>query len=88
MIGAKDILEKFLITEVAYNFNKNKLEPEEDLLKSGIIDSLAIIKLVSFIEETFKIRIAEEDLIPENFQNIKSIAEYVEQHAEGGSIRL
>ena len=29
MIGAKDILEKFIITEVDYNFNKNKLEPEE-----------------------------------------------------------
>jgi acyl carrier protein len=75
----EEILEKFIINDVINRINKNELLPEEDLLKSGIIDSMAIIKLVSFIEETFNIRIAEEDLIPENFQNIRSMAGYIEQ---------
>lgn len=78
----KEALEKYILSEVIYNKRKNKIESEEDLLKSGIIDSMAIIKLVSFIQEEFNIRIDEEDLIPENFKNIKSMAKYVELNVE------
>jgi acyl carrier protein len=74
-----DALKKFIITEVAVDLDIKSLEPDEDLLGSGIIDSLAILKLVTFLEETFGIKVNDEDIVPENFQNLKSIVEYVER---------
>ena len=61
------VLEKFMIAEIAVDLDKKSLQPEEDLLGSGIIDSMAVLKVILFMEETFSIHIAEEDIVPENF---------------------
>jgi acyl carrier protein len=74
-----DMLEKFILTEVAVDRDKKSLEPDEDLLGSGIIDSMAVMKLVLLLEETFGIEVEDEDIIPENFETLNSLVEYVEQ---------
>ena len=45
----------------------------ESLVESGIIDSLGIMKLVDFIENEFRVKIGDEDLVPENFETIEDI---------------
>ena len=51
---------------------------EDGLLENGIIDSLDMIKLVSFVENEFRIFISDDDLAPENFASINAIAVFVE----------
>jgi len=72
-------LEKVLITEIAVDLNRKSLAPDEDLLEQGIIDSLGIMKLVLFMEETFGIAVAEEEILPENFQCLNNMVKFVEQ---------
>ena len=50
------------------------------LVESGIIDSLGILKVLIFIERNFGFKVQEQDVIPEYFENVKSIASYVERH--------
>jgi len=45
----------------------------EELTQSGIIDSLAIFRLVSFLEETFGVRIADDEIVNENFASVDAI---------------
>ncbi len=40
-------------------------------------DSLALLELVLRVEETFGIRIPDEDLDPDNFRSVASLADYV-----------
>jgi acyl carrier protein len=49
----------------------------DDLLGSNIVDSIGILDLVLFIEKTFSISVEDEELLPETFQSIASMAEYV-----------
>jgi acyl carrier protein len=49
------------------------------LLESGIIDSLGILDVVTYLEHSFQIQVVDEDLVPENFATIQSIAFFVEQ---------
>jgi acyl carrier protein len=72
-------VEKFIIAEVTVGLDKKSLGPDEDLLEQGIIDSLTIMKLAIFLETTFGIEVKNEDIVPENFQNLNSIVEFVEQ---------
>jgi acyl carrier protein len=72
-------VEKFLLTEVATGIDKKSLAPDEDLLMQGIIDSLGILKLVLFMEKSFGIKINNEEMIPENFQTLNALAEFVEK---------
>ena len=62
---------------------KRTLENTDPLLERGILDSLGILDLVAFIEETFSIKVSDEDLVPENFQTIDQIAAFVRSKATG-----
>jgi len=72
-------LEKVLLTEIAVDLGKKSLGPDEDLLEQGIIDSLGIMKLVLFMEETYGIVVADEEVVPENFQTVSMMVRFVEQ---------
>ena len=60
-----------------------KLGSQDALLENGIIDSLGVLDLVSFMEETFAITVMDEELLPENFQTIERLTKFVESKSNG-----
>ncbi len=54
-----------------------EVETDESLLADGMVDSLGMLRLVTFIEETYSIQIPPEDLVIENFFTIDVIASYL-----------
>jgi acyl carrier protein len=70
-------LEKYILTEIAADLGKQALDPAEDLLDQRVIDSLGILKLVSFLEKNYGIQVDDADVVPENFLSLNSIAAYV-----------
>ncbi len=57
---------------------KQKITAETDLLESGVVDSLGVLELVTFLQQEFSLAVADEDLTPENFQSVRSIAAFVQ----------
>jgi acyl carrier protein len=49
----------------------------DSLLEKGVIDSVAMVELVSFIEQTFQIHIRDEELMPENFDSLGAIGVFI-----------
>jgi acyl carrier protein len=49
----------------------------ESLVESGIIDSVGIMKLVDYLEKELRIKITDDDLLPENFDSLDAIAALV-----------
>lgn len=72
------ILENFLPGEDARN-----LSDDTELKESGILDSLSTLKLVTFLEERFKIELEASDLDNANLSSVASIARLVEQKTGG-----
>lgn len=66
------------IKEELLRGRKNDLQPEDDLLGSGIINSLGILQLVSFIEERMSIEIPDEDVVYENFHSVGALTDYLD----------
>jgi acyl carrier protein len=60
---------------------KKALNPKDDLLESGIIDSLGILDLVAFVEKEFGIAVSDEDLLPENFNSVEHLTAFVQNRA-------
>lgn len=54
-------------------------ETEEGLVDKGILDSMAIIRLVSEIDDEFDVEIKVTDLVPENFNTAKAIMSLIER---------
>lgn len=65
------IRDAFLVDQVA---------EDESFLASGIIDSLGVMQLVSFLEAEFGLKVPDTDLIPENFDSVARVAAYVERN--------
>ena len=51
---------------------------DTDLLKTGLIDSLGIMRLVAFLENEYKTTIPAQDLTLENFSSVGTIVAYLE----------
>ncbi len=52
----------------------------EDLFKSGVLDSFALVDFVTLLEEHCVIKVPDADINPANFQTIDAIEAYVTAH--------
>ena len=58
---------------------------EESLLKNGVIDSLGILEVVTFLEKEFGIIVSDEELLPENFESIHNLSDFIWMKTNGAS---
>lgn len=71
------IKDKFLLGDNSINLND-----EDSFLEKGIIDSTGVLELVNFIEETFCIRVEDEELIPDNLDSLNKLSAYIKKKRE------
>ena len=57
------------------------LKVHSDLIGGGLLDSVAMVELIVWIEDRYKFRVNIEDLTPEVFGTVELIAEYVARHS-------
>ncbi len=74
-----------VIKQKMSNFIRNKflsdndfiLSDQDSFLEKGIIDSTGVLELVDYIEETFGIKIDDEELIPDNLDSLENLTNFV-----------
>ena len=52
---------------------------QDSLVDREIIDSVAMLGLISFVEDEFNIRIKDDEILPDNFSTIQSISALVQR---------
>jgi len=65
------------------NENRAPLPPIQDPDEPLQIDSLGLIRLVSFMESDCGIRVEDEELVAENFASLRSLGDLISQKAQG-----
>lgn len=55
----------------------DEIDPEADLIGGGIMDSLALVALITDIEDDFGIELPLDDFDIEAFRSVSSIADFV-----------
>ena len=78
-VEVENTLKHFIATELMYSDDDQALSSDEPLLGSGIVDSLGIMRLVSYIEEEFGVAVPEDQLVPEHFQTVNHLAAFVQR---------
>ena len=51
---------------------------DDELITSGLLDSLSIIRLVHFLEEEFSVTVSGGEIVPKNFNSINAITSFVD----------
>ena len=74
---ARTAIREFVIDRLAPTSGLADVRDEDDLIDSGVIDSLGIFQLVAFLEERFGVAIGDEEITPENFGSVMAIERLV-----------
>ncbi len=68
-----DIIRQYFAKEAG----RPELGEQDSLLEGGILDSLAIVKLIAFLEERFGVELSDDEFDPDNFETIATISELI-----------
>jgi acyl carrier protein len=73
----KDKIKAYI--EETFLFGQGDLEEDTPLIEYHVIDSTGILEVIAFVERTFHLQVGDDEVIPENFNSVKSIASYIER---------
>jgi acyl carrier protein len=72
-----DRVKKFILDQFLPGEDPNALTEGTQLITTGILDSLATLKLITYLEEEFNISVAAHEVDAENLNTIADIARFV-----------
>jgi acyl carrier protein len=79
MIDTRTTVRDYIID--TFLFGDASLMPGDDqsLLQNGIVDSTGVLDLILLVEDKFGLRVADEDVTPENFDSVDRISRFLER---------
>ena len=80
-----ETVRKFVVDNFLFG-EGSQLQDDTSFLQGGIIDSTGILELVTFLEETWSIKVEDAELLPENFDSLKNVAGYLQQKLQPASL--
>ena len=72
-----DQIRAFIIENFLFGDETVMPDNAASLIENEVIDSTAVLELVSFIEETFSVSVADAEIVPANLDSVDAIAAYV-----------
>jgi len=75
-VDTSQIIREYIQKEIA---NGREISNDESLLVAGVLDSLAVVKLVAYVENEFDVEIPDSDFDPDNFESVATITQLIER---------
>lgn len=73
----KDQIREFILEKLAQPKGITSFTDDESLMETGVIDSLGIFRLVSFLEEELRVRVSDDEINAETLKSVNTIEELV-----------
>ena len=84
-LDCSSVLQQYISEELLNG--RMQVDVDDDLLGGEILDSLGIMWLVAFIEETFSVNVPLEDITIQNFRTIEVIDAYLGQRLKQDAVK-
>lgn len=78
MIDHTNTIKDFIIEEFMPDVPVEQLETDYDLLAGGVIDSLGVLRVLVWLEDTFQIPLDDAEIVPESFRSVEAISAFIE----------
>lgn len=76
-MNVKEQIRQFVAENFLFSNNGFDLDDDESFLEAGVVDSLGVLELVTFVEEEFDVQVPDEDIVPDNFDSVDNLATYI-----------
>lgn len=68
---------RYILDNFLYTKPDAQLEEHDRLLERGIVDSMGVMELIAFLQDEFRIKVAEAEITEEHFGSLGAIASFV-----------
>ncbi len=69
-------IRQFIVNSLYYTEDKY-IADEVSFLETGVVDSMGVMELVAFVQSEFGVEVAQEEVVVENFDSIRKLADFV-----------
>ena len=73
----RESLRQFILNNYLFTDDQSALTDDASFLDNGILDSMGILELIDFLDETFGVKVAWDELVPENLDSINSVLKFL-----------
>ncbi|MBD3233093.1 MAG: acyl carrier protein [candidate division Zixibacteria bacterium] len=75
----KGNIRQFIIDNFLMGESSRLSSDKVSFLDSGIVDSTGVLELVTWVEETFRIKIEDDELLPENLDSVDRLSDFIQR---------
>jgi acyl carrier protein len=69
-------IKEFILKNLYFTEN-NTLDDDASFLETGVVDSTGVMELVSFVEAEFGVKVEPQEIVVENFDSVRKVADFV-----------
>jgi len=77
MPPVEQTIREHIAQNILFSSNGYPYPDEASFLEEGIIDSMNVLELVMLVEEKFGIKVGDQDIVPDNFDSVAKLSNYV-----------
>ena len=81
MKPVEELVSAYISENILFSDNGFPYARDDSFLENGIVDSLGVVELVTFIEGKYDIAVNDEEIVPDNFDSVNKIAAFVRRKA-------
>lgn len=78
MTDYKESIRKFVVDNFLFG-QGDELKDDTSFLDGGIVNSTGVLELTVYIEDTFGIKMKDDELVPENLDSINAVASFLRE---------
>lgn len=78
-------IQRYIADELAGGRDPAEIGLDDSLIAAGLLDSLALLQLILFLEERFGVKVEDGEVVPDNFQSIERIAAFLQSKAKSAA---
>ena len=77
----KDRILNHITTVILSGGPGENISSSDNLIDSGLMDSLSLMRLIQFLEEQFNVTFDGMDVVPDNFKTVNAMVAFLERKA-------
>ena len=74
----KEKLKDFIANNLLFSDNGFRYDDDASFLEEGIVDSIGVLELVAFVDESFDMEVEDHEVTPDNFDSVNKLAAYIQ----------
>lgn len=72
-----DVIINYILQEIHGGESDLEISPSDDLLGSGIVESMGMMRLIEFIEKKYSFKVPPQDMTIEHFMTVEAMVNYI-----------